>query len=116
MLTHETAEVAIELTYDPTVPLYSISLTQPRGFAPSSVFAMQFNGPMPLGISTDQHQLRNRGRTLTVIYSGFSNILNGLQFNDIVTATLGMQRIEIPLLNATIQFAAFRAFDVLRAA
>lgn len=115
-LTHETSEVSVELTYDPTVPVYSISLTQPIAFAPAHIFSMQFQGRAPIGISTGQHQISNAGRTLTVVDSGFGNVLNGLQFNDRVTATLDDQNITIPLTGAYDPVAAFRECDVLPAA
>lgn len=116
LLTHETPEVSVELTYDPTVPLYSISLTRPGAFAPAPIFSMQFQGRTPIGISTAEHQLSNGGRTLTVVDSGFGNVLNGLQFNDRVTATLGNQNVTIPLAGAAEPVAAFRKCDVLPAA
>ncbi|MEW9921145.1 hypothetical protein AB2B41_16155 [Marimonas sp. MJW-29] len=113
LLTHETGEVAVELTYDPTAPLYSISLTQKTPFDPAPIFSMRFNGPFPLAISTDQHRLSNGGRTLTVVDQGFGNVLNGLQFNDTAVATLGARYVPIPLKDAADAVAAFRACDVV---
>ena len=111
LLTHETAKVSVELTYDPTAPLYSISLTQVQPFTPAPIFSMRFSGSGTIDIATDRHQLSNGGRTLTVFDRGFGNVLNGLQFNDVATATLGDQIITIPLKGATAPVAAFRACD-----
>lgn len=116
VLRHETATVTIELTYDPTIPIYSISLTQPESFRQAPVFSMQFSGQMPVGISTDRHRFTNMGRTLTVTDSGFGNVLNGLQFNNKAIAILGNASIEIPLDDAADAVAAFRTCDVLPAA
>lgn len=113
VLKHETPEVAVELTYDPGQPLYSISITRQAPFADAPAFALQFRGPQPLDIATDRHQLSNGGQTVTVFDHGFGNVLNGLQFNRSATAILGEQIIEIPLQNAADAVAAFRACDVV---
>ncbi|MFK7838230.1 MAG: hypothetical protein AB8B60_18630 [Sulfitobacter sp.] len=113
LLTHEASDVAIELTYDPTGPLYSISLTQATAFVPAPVFSMTFGGTTPLTISTGTHRLNDANRTLTVTDRGFGNVLNGLQFGTEVRATLGDQVIMFPLINASEAVAAFRACDVL---
>ena len=74
---------------------------------------MQFSGPQPLSISTGQHQLSNGGRTVTVVDSGFGNVLNGLQFNQTATTILGDAQIVLPLADAADAVAAFRACDML---
>lgn len=112
VLTHEAQGVAVRLTYDPTIPLYSIALTQTAPFAPAPVFGMQFIGPFPLSISTGKHQLSDGGKTLTVTDSGFGNVLNGMQFNSSFIATLGAQTVSVPLDGAANPVAAFRACDV----
>ena len=113
LLTHETEHAAVELTFDPTVPLYTISITRDAPFTPAPVFSMTFSGPAGLSISTGAHEFSNGGRTLTVTDSGFGNVLNGLQFNTTATATLGTQHITLPLDGAAEPVAAFRACDVL---
>lgn len=112
VLSHETETTEIKLTYDPTKPLYTITLRRAQSFDPAQVFSMQFQGAMPIGISTDRHQLSGDGRSVTVTDSGFGNVLNGMQFNFAVTATLGTQRIDIPLIGAAEPVAAFRACEV----
>lgn len=109
VLTHETDTVMVKLTYDPTQPLYTLALTQKTPFTPAATFAMQFDGPVPIRIATDRHQLSADGLTVSVADSGFGNVLNGLQFNQTAVALLGEQRIDIPLAGAAAPTAAFRA-------
>ena len=116
LLTHETDDVAIRLTYDPTVPLYSISLTQSIPFAPAPIFSMQFVGPLSLQISTDRHRMSDQDRTVTVFDSGFGNVLNGLQYNEVAIARLGPRQIAVSLTDAADAVAAFRECDVVPAA
>ena len=113
VLTHETPDIAIKLTFDPTQPLYSIALTQTTPFTPAPVFAMRFDGPMPIRIATDRHQMSADNQTVSASDSGFGNVLNGLQFNLTATATLGDQTITIPLEGAADPVAAFRACDTV---
>lgn len=116
LLTHETDISSVELTFDPTGPLYSISLTQAAPFVDAPIFSMQFAGQQPISISTDRHQLSNEGRTVTVVDRGFGNVLNGLQFNHTATATLGTQVMSFNLADAADPVAAFRACDTLPSA
>lgn len=115
VLMHETANITVELTYDPTVSVYSFSLTQKHSFLSAQVFSLQFSGGMPLAISTDRHRIINMKRTVNVTDSGFGNVLNGLQFNHTLTATLGQQSIEIPLANSASKVAAFRDCNIMPA-
>lgn len=113
LLTHDAGSVQVELTYDPTAPLYTISITRDVPFQPSPSFVMRFIGPFGLSIGTDQHRLSNEGRTVTVADVGFGNVLNGMQFNTAVSASLGGQSITLPLNGAADPVAAFRACDVV---
>ncbi len=115
VLTHETADAAVKLTYDPAIPVYTIAITQTAPFIAAPVFAIQFNGPLSLAITTDRHRLSDDDRTFSVTDSGFGNVLNGMQFNQSFTATLGDQTVTIPLTYAAPAVAAFRACDVLPA-
>lgn len=111
ILAYETDNAEVELTYDPTEPLYTISLTQSTAFPIESIFEMQFLGSRSISIATNQHKLSNAGRTLTVTDHGFGNVLDGLQFNDTAIATLGNQVIELPLKDAAGPVARFRECD-----
>jgi len=112
LLTHTTDSAQIKLTYDPALPLYTLSITRTAPFAPAPLFAVQFQGANPIAISTDRHTLTNDNRTITVTDSGFGNVLNGLQFNFTAIATLGDQTVEIPLIGAADPVTDFRACDV----
>ncbi|MCV3271530.1 hypothetical protein [Roseobacter sinensis] len=107
-LTHETADVAVELTHDPTEPLYSITLTLPAPWTPAPVFSMGFEGGAALSIATDRHQLSADGTALTVTDRGFGNVLRGLAFNQAAIATVGDQRVAIPLDGAAEPVEQFR--------
>lgn len=108
LLNHSTDQAEIELTYDPTGPLYSVTIRQDAPLTPGSIFSMQFDGPSGLTISTDRHTMSGDGRAVTVVDTGFGNVLNGLQFNDTATALLGNQVIPFPLAGAAEPVAAFR--------
>lgn len=109
LLTHATPAVEVTLTYDPSTPLYSISLKQAHPFPAGAVFGLRFNGPLPLAIGTDRQRLSDGDTRLTVEDSGFGNVLNGLQFNDMMVATIGAQLVAVPLKGAEDAVAAFRA-------
>ncbi len=111
LLTHETAAFQLKLTYDPIQPLYSITVTLPDPWPDADAFAMRFDGPQGRVIGTDQHQLSNGGRSLTVTDKGFGNVLNGLQFNHTATAQSGDTAVTFPLDGAAEPVAAFRACE-----
>jgi len=108
VLTHQTDDAEIELTYDPTQPLYTLSIRQNNVWPGAPVFAMRFDGPSGLTISTDRHALSRDGLSVVVMDRGFGNVLNGLQFNDTATALLGDTSISFPLYGAQEPVAAFR--------
>ena len=108
-LTHETAEVAVSVTYDPRQPqAWTLSATG-AGWAASPVFAIRFDGPRGLTISTPLHILSADGRTLTVSDTGFGNVLDGLEFNGTATLLAGPQAVAVPLDGAAPGVQALRA-------
>lgn len=111
LLTHATAEAEVSLTFDPGVPEYTITLRRPgRPFPAVPVFAMQFDGPRGLTISTTRHENPDGDPTqLRVTDSGFGNVLDGLQFNRTATALVGDQSVVFPLDGAAGPVADFRA-------
>ncbi|WP_299829089.1 hypothetical protein [uncultured Roseobacter sp.] len=111
-LTHETAEVQVELTHDPTQPLYTITLRQAAPWPGGAIFSLQFTGSAPLTISTDRHQISPDGTALTVTDRGFGNVLNGLQFNSVATGRLGDKAVSIPLAGAAEPVERFRRCEV----
>ena len=111
-LTHETQDARIELTYDPAIPLYSVTVTAPQPLAEEPVFSMRFIGPRGGMISTPRHTFNADGTAVTAEDSGFGNVLDGLQFNDTAEAVLGSTTLTFPLQGAAEPVAAFRACDV----
>lgn len=109
-LTHETAEAHVHLTYDPRKPLYTLAITRKdASWQPTPWFAMRFIGPNEIVISTPQHALSDNNQTLNVADSGFSNVLDGLQFNATALAFTEAQTVTIPLDGAAPEVQKFRA-------
>ena len=108
-LTHETQTAQIALTYDPSQPLYTISIKRKGAPWPEGVpFEMEFLGPAPLRIGTDRQVLSDGGQTLTVTDRGFGNVLNGLQFNGQARAMAGAASEAMSLSGASEPVQAFR--------
>ena len=108
-LTHEDKAARVRLTFDPAIPEYSISITSDQGWSPSPTFAIHFEGPRGLAISTTRQVISGDGATVTVRDSGFGNVLDGLEFNDTATAILGEETVTFGLANAAPEVRAFRA-------
>ncbi|AEI95472.1 MULTISPECIES: hypothetical protein [Roseobacter] len=108
LLNHEARGTEVALTYDPTAPLYTISITTDAPWPQAPVFSMRFDGPSGLMISTDRQTLSADRRTLTVTDRGFANVLDGLQFNDTATATSGTVAVRFSLSGAAQPVADFR--------
>lgn len=110
-LDHQEADLSVRLTYDPAAPLYTISITQSAPLPKAPTFAIRFDGPQPIQIATDRHSYSADGTTLTVADQGFGNVLNGLQFNDTMTALSGSNAFTLSLKGAAAPTAAFRACE-----
>ena len=109
-LSHATQETTVRVTYDPRVPEYAIALTRTAADWPDApVFALRFDGPRGLTISTTRHRLSDGGTTLTVTDTGFANVLDGLELNDTATALIGAAQVAVPLSGAATAVRAFRA-------
>jgi hypothetical protein len=109
-VTHDTPQATLRLTYDPRVPQYAITLTQlDRVWADGPIFAMRFDGPRPIVISTNRHVLSDGNTAVTVTDSGFGNVLDGLEFNDTAVASVDGTQLDLPLAGAARAIAAFRA-------
>ena len=108
-LTHEGEAAQVRVTYDPAIPEYAIAITPDRPWSPGPLFAIRFDGPRGLTISTDRHVILGDGATLTVTDTGFGNVLNGLEFNYTATALLGDRAIAFALDGAGPAVRAFRA-------
>ncbi|MEM9785056.1 MAG: excinuclease ABC subunit B [Pseudomonadota bacterium] len=97
-LTESTPNGTMTVTYDASLPEYTITITLPDGRWPEAPgFAMAFAGDRPIGIQTDGHELSEDGRSLTVTDTGFGNVLNGLEFNMRAYATSGELTVEFGL-------------------
>ena len=103
----ESAEVTV--TYDPTLPQYAITITLLDGTWPDGpVFALAFEGGIPLTIQTDRHALSDGDKSVTVRDRGFGNVLNGMEINGIAVALLGDTVLPIPLTGIEGPMQSFR--------
>ncbi len=108
-LRHRESAAEVLITYDFAVPEYAIAVTLNGAWSPGSVFAIRFDGPRGMTISTDRHVISGDGKTLTVKDRGFGNVLNGIEFNETATALLNNQGIVVTLDGAGPAVRAFRA-------
>ena len=106
-LSHSEPGADVTLTYDPRGPVYTITVTGPDGWPDGGVFAIRFDGPRPLTITTNRQIID--GPSLTVTDRGFGNVLSGLEFNTMATARLGNTAVPVSLDGAAEPVAAFRA-------
>lgn len=109
ILSHDTDGASVQLTFRPSAPEYTITITSPSPWPEADQFAMQFDGAQPNVISTDQQVLTPDALALSVSDRGFGNVLDGLQYNDTATAMSGGVTVTIPLDGAAPAVAAFRA-------
>lgn len=106
---HTSPDVAVTLTYDPSTGLYDIALVmQSTTWQDGQSFRILFEGANPIAIGTDRQMISDDRTTLNVSDSGFGNVLDGIQFNQTMTASLGPQSVTIPLDGASEPMAAFR--------
>jgi hypothetical protein len=109
-LSDTSADGTIVVTYDASLPEYSVTITLPEGtWSDDPGFAMTFAGNRPISIETDRHRISPDGRSLTVTDSGFGNVLNGLEFNQRAYATSGDTTVGVSLDGIGPAMKAFRA-------
>lgn len=108
-LIHDGDTASVRVTFDPAIPEYAIAITPKGAWQQGPLFAMRFDGPRGLTITTDRHVLSGGGATLTVTDRGFGNVLNGLEFNHTATALLGGRSVAVPLAGAAPAVREFRA-------
>lgn len=107
-LDHSQDGAEVTLTFDPSQPLYSITITRQSAWPDGPVFAMRFQDRRPIFIQTDRHIISADGLALTVTDRGFGNVLDGLQFNDSATALLADFALPLSLTGAAEEVQAFR--------
>ena len=108
-LSHDTSSAEIFLTYDPSQPLYTLTVTQKtEAWTQAPWFAMRFEGPSPIEIATSRHVLSDGAASLTVADTGFGNVLDGLEYNQTAYAFTRDGVAEFPLDGAAPQVRIFR--------
>ena len=107
-LTHQSEHARIEITHDPAIPEYRMTLdlfTEP--WARSETFGMTFRGGRSLTIGTNRHII-DKSR-LSVSDTGFGNVLNGLEYNALAIAFTSSQSIQFSLAEAAPEVRKFRS-------
>ena len=101
-LDHQTDALRVTLTHDPRLEQsYAIALTLTDGVWPAGdLFAIRFEGPRGLTITTDRHILSEGGSTLTVTDTGFGNVLDGIGLNQRALVMTGGATLLIALQGA----------------
>ena len=108
-LSHSTNTARIFLTYDPSKPIYTLTVTlKSRTWSPSPWFAMRFEGGTPIEIATARHVLSQNQFDLTASDTGFGNVLDGLEYNDTALAFTQNQVVQFPLDGAAPEVRKFR--------
>jgi len=109
-LTDSSAKGEITVTYDAAIPEYTITVTLPEGrWQTGPVFGMTFANDRPISIQTDRQTISPDGRSVTVKDRGFSNVLDGLEFNTRAYAMLGDTTVGFDLSGIGPAMTAFRA-------
>ncbi|MHA7885892.1 hypothetical protein [Roseicyclus sp.] len=113
-LTHiDPIQGEVRLTYDPSGPLYSITVTRPEPWLEAPGFGIAFTGGAELTITTDRHVLSEDGRALTVTDRGFGNVLSGLSQNAVAAVFSGPVTLLFALEGAAPEVAEFAACELL---
>lgn len=108
-LSHDTKAASIFLTYDPSKPLYTLTITWESGtWSAAPWFAMRFDGNNPIEIATSRHTLSENNTALTAADTGFGNVLNGLEYNETALAFTQDQIVQFPLDGAAPEVRRFR--------
>ncbi|QMU58599.1 MAG: hypothetical protein GKR98_10585 [Boseongicola sp.] len=109
-LSNDDGETSVRVTHDPRLDLpYAIQITrQTDTWTQSPVFALRFDGPRSLTISTDRHQLSPDTSTVSVQDRGFGNVLDGIAFGHTATAFLGDQSTTFSTTGAKSAVEQFR--------
>ena len=107
-LFHQNPSAQITVTFDPEPSQYQLAITlEGRTWDPAPNFGMAFDGGQALTIGTDRQVIQ--GSTLSVSDSGFGNVLNGLEFNQRVTAFTPNLAVSFSLEGAAEPVQQFRA-------
>ncbi|MEM7529658.1 MAG: excinuclease ABC subunit B [Pseudomonadota bacterium] len=106
-LAHQSERTRLEITYDPAVPEYRLTVDLlTEQWTSSETFGMSFRGGRDITIGTDRHEINDSA--LTVSDTGFGNVLDGLEFNATATAFTASQSAQVSLAGAAPAVRKFR--------
>ncbi len=111
LLSHTTSEADVTVRHDPRqVQPYGLEIARTASqWEAAPTFAIRFDGPGRLTISTGRHRLSADRTALTVTDSGFGNVLAGIALNHFAIAVLGDQALVIPLTGAAPEVEKFHS-------
>ncbi len=72
---------SVVITYDPALPLYTLTVTRDIPWPDAPGFGIAFTGGQELTITTNRQAYAEDGRSLIVSDRGFGNVLLGLARN-----------------------------------
>lgn len=107
-LSYQNESAQIVVTFDPVPSTYQLAITlDEKAWGPAPSFGMSFEGGQELTIGTDRQVIQDD--TLSVSDRGFGNVLNGLEFNERVTAFTPSLAVVFSLEGAAKPVQQFRA-------
>lgn len=107
-LTHRDAGADVTVTYDASLPEYTLTVTHADTWPNDTIFVLGFEGNRPSRLTTDRHTLSDDGRSLTVKDRGFGNVLDGIEFNATGIAIVGETSVQFDLNDAAPAVQSFR--------
>ena len=107
-LSHQNPSAHITVTFEVNPSQYKLEITlNGPDWSTAPSFGISFDGVQSLTIGTNRHVIQ--GSSLSVVDSGFGNVLNGLEFNQTATAFTSNRSVSFNLEGAAEPVRKFRA-------
>ncbi len=100
---------AVYITHDPSIPLYTMTVTRDQPWPDTEVFGIAFTGGQELTITTDRQTFSGDRRSLIVTDTGFGNVFQGMATNEVANLFTDSIALLFPLGGAAEAIAAFEA-------
>ena len=100
---------AVTITHDPTVPLYTMTVTRDAPWPETGAFGIAFTGGQDMTITTDRQTFSDDRLSLIVTDRGFDNVFLGMETNTLATLFTDTDALPFPLDGAAAAIAEFEA-------